>query len=93
METAWVKFVRSYIFYDQGYEEGEVIPVDDMEDLDFLITNGIAEIEDIEVQHYIHEDEDFMNYGVEKEQIVTYFDHELNRDVELEIIYPEWKRR
>ncbi|MGG2091320.1 hypothetical protein AB1283_00960 [Bacillus sp. S13(2024)] len=93
METAWVKFTRPYIFYNQGYEEGEVIPVNDMEDLDFLVTNGIAEIEDIEVQHYIHEDEEFMRYGVEKEQIVTYSDYELNKDILLKTIYPEWKRR
>jgi hypothetical protein len=68
-ETAWLKMLKPYGYHD-NHEVGEIIPVDDLEDIDFFITNGIAEIVDLEAENHIVEDKEFVKYGVEKDEEV-----------------------
>lgn len=65
-ETAWLRMIKPYGYHD-NHNEGEIIPVDDPEDIDFLVTNGIAEIVDLEAVHHIDEDREFMKHGVQKD--------------------------
>jgi hypothetical protein len=75
--------------YHDNHEVGEIIPVNDPEDIDFFVTNRIAEIVDLEAEHHVDEDRDFMKYGVEKDEEVWVFEEV---PIHLETKVAKWKR-
>ena len=74
--------------YHDNHEIGDIVPVDNQEYVDFFITNGIAELIVVEAKHHIQDDEDFVKYGVEKDEIITVYD---DIPIVLETRKAKWK--
>ncbi|WP_054704642.1 hypothetical protein [Bacillus sp. JCM 19041] len=85
-ETVWLEILQDH---NNDHQIGDIIPVEDKEDVDYMTTQGIAKIVDVEAEHHILEDEDYKQFGVEKDRVIFVMADIL---LHLETIPAKWKR-